>query len=505
MATYYYATGFERNALSEYSGNVGSVDSLDSTVYKNGSQSMKSAFTTGTQNGQFNIPVSDSSLRKVCFRADVRFSGYPPIGNPYIIYSSDANNYLQIASGGVLQLHTSTTTTNGVTTLSLNTFYQIELIVDKDWPGATYGAIICRLNGVVEATYNLSSTDAVPSFTNVYLSMTTGGKSAPNPGITCWYDNLVVFFDTATTQCPWIGSAVCEEISRVPVAMGHYNDWTGTPDNTNQYNNLKESPSDGDTSYDYVDVIDGPGSGPAVAINTTAGNLNGTYHYQVTYINATGETIGSFSSAAVAPANQQVDLTSIPTDAAITRGITGRKIYRTIAGGSAYFYVATINDDTTMTYTDNLADASLGAAIPTTNTTGTMITTRQSFKYTNVAAYTGNIIGACLFFIRRTTTNAGYTPVTDLMRDNSVDYPGLALNITSTYTPYFLGNKNRPGGGAWTASVLNSLEGGGVNSPSNVNTSYENRLTASFMVVVTDSSNSSSTVSIKTLAALGVG
>jgi len=109
-----------------------------------------------------------------------------------------------------------------------------------------------------------------------------------------------------------------------------------------------------------------PGA-PTVAINTTAGNLNGTYTYKITFVTAQGETQGGTTSASVSPANQQVDLSAIPTG---TSGVvTARKIYRTVAGGTQHKLVTTINDNTTTTYTDNIADGSLGANVSTSNTT----------------------------------------------------------------------------------------------------------------------------------------
>lgn len=59
----------------------------------------------------------------------------------------------------------------------------------------------------------------------------------------------------------------------------------------------------------------------------------------------------------------QVSLTSIPTsgDARVTK----RHLYRTTAGGTLYKRLATINDNVTTTYTDNIADADLGAVEPT--------------------------------------------------------------------------------------------------------------------------------------------
>jgi hypothetical protein len=51
-------------------------------------------------------------------------------------------------------------------------------------------------------------------------------------------------------------------------------------------------------------------------------------------------------------------------------GTTSRKIYRTTAGGSQLKLLATIADNTTTTYTDAIADGSLGANVPTSDTSG---------------------------------------------------------------------------------------------------------------------------------------
>lgn len=51
-------------------------------------------------------------------------------------------------------------------------------------------------------------------------------------------------------------------------------------------------------------------------------------------------------------------------------GTTGRKLYRTEAGGSTYKLVNTFNDNTTTTFLDTVADGSLGATAPVTDTSG---------------------------------------------------------------------------------------------------------------------------------------
>lgn len=112
---------------------------------------------------------------------------------------------------------------------------------------------------------------------------------------------------------------------------------------------------------------------PTVALITpaAAGNVdNGAHRYRVTFVTAEGETEGGDLSAAVTVANKAVNgkvaLTRIPTGGS---AVTARKLYRTIAAGTDYLFLATIADNSTTTYTDNIADASLGAACPATNTT----------------------------------------------------------------------------------------------------------------------------------------
>jgi len=61
-----------------------------------------------------------------------------------------------------------------------------------------------------------------------------------------------------------------------------------------------------------------------------------------------------------------VVLSGIPTGPSSL--VTARKIYRTKAGVGVFQYLATLNDNTTTTYTDTTPDASLGANAPTVNT-----------------------------------------------------------------------------------------------------------------------------------------
>ena len=99
-----------------------------------------------------------------------------------------------------------------------------------------------------------------------------------------------------------------------------------------------------------------PGA-PTVAVGA-AGVLNAAYLYKITYqIDSYQEGNAGTASASVSPSSQKVELTAIPTSA--NTRVTHRHIYRTLAGGAIYYFLATISDNTTTTYSDNTADGSL--------------------------------------------------------------------------------------------------------------------------------------------------
>lgn len=78
-----------------------------------------------------------------------------------------------------------------------------------------------------------------------------------------------------------------------------------------------------------------------------------------------GTSVGAFPIGGD-PELRRVSLTSIPLG---QTGVTARKIYRTTVGGSTLKLLTTLADNTTTTYTDSTADGSLGADVPSTNTT----------------------------------------------------------------------------------------------------------------------------------------
>ena len=110
-----------------------------------------------------------------------------------------------------------------------------------------------------------------------------------------------------------------------------------------------------------VSAITAPATSATVAAGA-AGVLTGGYKYKVVFENAAGEISSpSPASATLTLATQQGSLTAIPLGGA---GVTKRRIYRTLAGATGYYYlVATINDNTTTTYTDNTPDHALTTRI----------------------------------------------------------------------------------------------------------------------------------------------
>jgi hypothetical protein len=129
--------------------------------------------------------------------------------------------------------------------------------------------------------------------------------------------------------------------------------------------------------------VTAPGVGPTAALlsPTAAGVVeDGTHSYSVTFVTANGETTPSPASSIVTVVDQAVDgqvrLTGIPVST--QAGVTARRIYRTVAGNTgSRKLVGTLADNTTTVFTDNVADASLGATVPATNTAGGTQTVRE--------------------------------------------------------------------------------------------------------------------------------
>lgn len=94
-----------------------------------------------------------------------------------------------------------------------------------------------------------------------------------------------------------------------------------------------------------------------------AGTLNGTYLYRLKYRNSqTGAESESDNglSAPITVANQQVNLSNLPVSP--DPQVDKKRLYRTVAGGQAAWFLVTEMPNTAVVYTDNTADI----ALPTT-------------------------------------------------------------------------------------------------------------------------------------------
>jgi hypothetical protein len=115
-------------------------------------------------------------------------------------------------------------------------------------------------------------------------------------------------------------------------------------------------------------LLQDPSTAPSV-VGTSGGNLTAaTFKYAYTFtVPGGGETKPSPLATLAATAGQAGSLTSIPTG---PYGVTGRNLYRSRAGGSTLYLLASLPDNSTASYVDTLADASLPATTaPTSNTT----------------------------------------------------------------------------------------------------------------------------------------
>jgi hypothetical protein len=103
---------------------------------------------------------------------------------------------------------------------------------------------------------------------------------------------------------------------------------------------------------------------------TIPGNITlGTHQYVITFVTASGETNGSSPTGIISITTSTEAQVALSFETG-PQGTIARKIYRTAAGGSDFKLLATISNNTSTSYTDNLPDSALGSeTVPLFNST----------------------------------------------------------------------------------------------------------------------------------------
>jgi hypothetical protein len=109
-----------------------------------------------------------------------------------------------------------------------------------------------------------------------------------------------------------------------------------------------------------VDRYEHYDEGAPVASPSGEGDISGVYSYKVVYVSKYGQlsNTGPKSVDVTAASNAQIDLTRVPVSS--DTQVVARRIYRTVGNGSVWLFLDEILDNTSSTYTDTIADGSLG-------------------------------------------------------------------------------------------------------------------------------------------------
>ena len=188
-------------------------------------------------------------------------------------------------------------------------------------------------------------------------------------------------FDDGTEQmlgC-WNGSMFkltgTSTFTTVPSAQSVFT--TGTRVDAAMYQNIMFFGNGGSKPYKYNGTeftrhgIPQPNSGPTVSSGTAAADRppTGDINYKVGYVNSyvTEGDVSAATTTITVATSASISIVCLPL-APTSFGVASRKLYRkdsTTAG--SYKLVTTIADNTTTTYLDETAGASLGATAPTDN------------------------------------------------------------------------------------------------------------------------------------------
>lgn len=172
---------------------------------------------------------------------------------------------------------------------------------------------------------------------------------------------------------------------------------------------------------------------PTLALTTGSALGIGNYTYGISFQNGlNGETKpGPTATLATTSGNQAINLSSIPTGPA---GTTARRVYRSKVGTSSpLFLVTTIADNSTTTYADTTADASLVTQSQAHNSFGGALVVQDNTGTTNAQVFSD---GAAWLDVGAITSNGlGVLTLLGLINNNApIVVTGTTAGTASLYT-----------------------------------------------------------------------
>ena len=205
------------------------------------------------------------------------------------------------------------------------------------------------------------------------VALTSGVGSVPSDF--AFFSKQGSVYTSSRPQVPltWVSPQAWGALTQAVGQVGTPSWWTLMDTASTGVRQIRTYPLSSDTLtlLNYIkkapSLIDHP-TAPVVADGGAGTLLAGTFAGKVTFVTAAGETEGSEASASVTVAiSKNLAWSGIPIASgpfAMTSLVTSRKLYRQASTGGVYKLVTTVADNTTTTYTDNIADGALGATIP---------------------------------------------------------------------------------------------------------------------------------------------
>jgi hypothetical protein len=242
----------------------------------------------------------------------------------------------------------------------LDTKFEVSLIPDNESPDCANvvfnnGSVATR-QGAIKLNTNAVSAQ---TFTGIYTRRANDGTSET---MIVWAGTDMFTLNTTT-------------FVTVPSAQGIFQ--VGNRITTAQYQNYMFIGQSGTTAYKWDGTyftrhgVPAPTATATVASAGVAGALtaSGEYRYKVTYVNSAlvESDVGPVTSTfVISTTSGQNTVSNIPV-APVSFGVAQRRLYRNANGGTTFKLVTTIADNSTTSYTDNVADGALGANAPSDN------------------------------------------------------------------------------------------------------------------------------------------